>query len=97
MLNERFCSICEKCIKFNNKLNRHWISCDYAHEKKSSRFIFHDIYLKKKTRLKIHDDMLKMKRMKIEFAIIYEWFQNIKKEYTIHDEDHDNWWYSETQ
>ena len=47
MSNERFCSIYEKYIKFNNKFNRYLISCDYAYEKKSSRFIFYDIYLKK--------------------------------------------------
>ena len=46
MSNERFCSICEKYIRFNNKFSRYLISCDYAHKKKSSRFIFHDIYLK---------------------------------------------------
>ena len=46
MSNERFCSICEKYIKFNNELNQHLTSYDYTHEKKLSRFIFHDIYLK---------------------------------------------------
>ena len=46
MSNERFCSICEKYIRFNNIFSQHLIFCDYAHEKKSSRFIFHDTYLK---------------------------------------------------
>ena len=46
MSNERFYSICEKYIRFNNELNRHLISCDYMYEKKSSHFIFYDIYLK---------------------------------------------------
>ena len=47
MSNKRFYFVCEKYIKFNNEFNRHLISCDYAHEKKSSRFMFHDTYLKK--------------------------------------------------
>ena len=47
MLNKRFYSVCEKYIRFNNKFNRHLISCDYTHEKKSSHFIFYNIYLKK--------------------------------------------------
>ena len=46
MLNERFCSICENYIKFNNKFNRHLIFDDYTHEKKSSRLMLHDIHLK---------------------------------------------------
>ena len=46
MSNERFRSICEKYIRFNNELSRYLIFCDYAHKKKLSRFIFHDIYLK---------------------------------------------------
>ena len=46
MSNERFCSVCKKYIRFNNEFNRHLISCDYAHEKKLSRLIFHNIYLK---------------------------------------------------
>ena len=46
MSNERFCSICEKYIRFNNKVSQYLISYNYAHEKKSSRFILHDIYLK---------------------------------------------------
>ena len=46
MSNERFYSICEKYIKFNNKFNRFLIFYDYAHEKKSSHFIFYDTYLK---------------------------------------------------
>ena len=47
MSNECFCSIYKKYIKFNKELNQHLTSCDYRHEKKSSRFIFHDTYLKK--------------------------------------------------
>ena len=46
MSNERFCSIDEKYIRFNNVFNRHLIFCNYMHEKKLSRFIFHNIYLK---------------------------------------------------
>ena len=46
MLNERFCSICEEYIRFNNEFSRHLIFCDYAHEKKSLHFIFYDTYLK---------------------------------------------------
>ena len=46
MLNERFCSICEKYIRFNNQFSQHLIFCDYTHEKKSLRFIFYDTYLK---------------------------------------------------
>ena len=46
MSNERFCSICENYIKFNNEFNQHLISYDYAHEKKSLYFIFHNIYFK---------------------------------------------------
>ena len=46
MSNERFCSICKKYIRFNNKLSRYLISCDYAHEKKSSHFIFYNTYSK---------------------------------------------------
>ena len=46
MSNERFCSVCEKYIRFDNKFSRRFISCDYVHEKKLLRFIFHDIYLK---------------------------------------------------
>ena len=46
MSNKRFCSICKKYITFNNKFNQYLIFCDYAHEKKSSHSIFHDIYLK---------------------------------------------------
>ena len=59
MSNERFCSICEKYIKFNNEFNRHLISCDYTHEKKSSRFRFYNIYLKE---LRICDNMSKRKK-----------------------------------
>ena len=46
MSNEHFCSICEKYIRFNNELSQYLIFCNYTHEKKSSRFIFHDTYLK---------------------------------------------------
>ena len=47
MSNKRFCSVCKKYIRFNNEFSQHLISCNYAHEKKSLRFIFHDTYLKK--------------------------------------------------
>ena len=46
MSNECFCSICEKYIRFNNKFSQHLISCNYAYEKKSLRFIFYNTYLK---------------------------------------------------
>ena len=46
MLNERFYSIREKYIKFNNKFSWHLIYCNYAQKKKSLRLIFYDMYLK---------------------------------------------------
>ena len=67
MSNERLCFICEKYIKFNNDFNRHLTSYDYAHEKKSSRFMFHNIYLKKN---KIDDLRQHIKEKKNENEIL---------------------------
>ena len=90
MSNERFCSICEKYIRFNNEFNQYLIFCDYTHEKKSSRLIFHNTYLKKKRNWEPAITCWKWKEWKQSSAIIHERFQNIKKEHIIHDKGHDN-------
>ena len=75
MLNERLCSACEKYIKFNNELNRHLISCDYAHEKKSSCFIFHNTYLKEN---KIDDLRRHIEEKKNENEILQSFMNDLK-------------------
>ena len=89
MSNERFCSICEKYIRFNNEFNRHLISCDYAHEKKSSRFIFHDIYLKEN---EIENLSWHVENEKNENKALQSFMNDFRilKKNTIHDESRDN-------
>ena len=89
MSNERFHSIRKKYIRFNNEFSRHLISCDYAHEKKSSHFIFHDTYLKEN---KIENLRRHVENEKNKNKILRSFMNDLKtlKKYILHDKDRDN-------
>ena len=89
MSNERFCSICEKYIRFNNKFNRHLIFYNYTHEKKSLRFIFHDIYLKEN---EIENLQRHVENEKNENKVLQSFMNDLRilKKYTIYNRNRDN-------
>ena len=97
MSNERFYSVCEKYIKFNYKLNRYSIFCDYTHEKKSLRFIFHDTYLKENEIENLRQHIENEKNENKALRSFMNNFKILNKKHIIHDENRDNWWYSKTQ
>ena len=82
MSNERFCSICEKYIKFNNKLNWPLISCNYAHEKKSSRSIFHNTYLKENEIENLRRHVENEKNENKALRLFINNLRTLKKKYT---------------